>query len=264
MTKVSIIIPCYNQGQYLSEALKSVLEQTYTNWECVVVNDGSPDNTGEIASEWIRRDSRFKYIHKNNGGIADARNVGIAHSTGVYILPLDADDKIAKEYLFEAVNVLDSNPKIKIVYGEAEFFGNKTGKWKLSKYQPDKILIRNMIYCSAFFRRADYDKTSGYNTNMIYGLEDWDFWLSILSEGSHLSGAEKVFRIPKKLFYYRINKVSRSKSIDAVKNEYLYHQIYINHLNLYAEVFPDSAALYQKSTENSSKFKRFVKKYLRK
>ncbi|MFV8358229.1 glycosyltransferase family 2 protein, partial [Flavobacterium sp. XS1P32] len=88
--QVSIIVPCFNQAQYLSEALKSVLEQTYENWECIIVNDGSPDDTKQIAQKWVEKDSRFKYIFKENGGLSSARNEGINYAKGTFILPLDA------------------------------------------------------------------------------------------------------------------------------------------------------------------------------
>ena len=74
---VSVIVPCYNQGEFLTEALESVMNQTYNEWECIVINDGSVDNTNEIANEWISRDDRFKYIEIDNGGLSNARNTGI-------------------------------------------------------------------------------------------------------------------------------------------------------------------------------------------
>ena len=102
---ISIIVPCYNQAQYLPETLQSVLEQDYRHWECIIINDGSPDNTEEVALEWCSKDERFKYFKKENGGLSDARNYGIKHSVGKYILPLDSDDKISKDYTLEAINV---------------------------------------------------------------------------------------------------------------------------------------------------------------
>lgn len=81
---ISIIIPCYNQAQYLPETLQSVMEQVYPNWECLIVNDGSPDNTEEIALDWCRKDTRFRYLSKPNGGLSDTRNFGIKHSSGKY------------------------------------------------------------------------------------------------------------------------------------------------------------------------------------
>ena len=96
---ISIIVPCYNQAHFLNEVLQSVLDQSYSNWECIIVNDGSPDNTEEIALVWCTKDKRFRYVKKENGGLSSARNAGITISQGEYILPLDADDKIYPSYL---------------------------------------------------------------------------------------------------------------------------------------------------------------------
>ena len=89
---VSIIVPCYNQVQYLDEALQSVYDQTYQNWECIIVNDGSPDHTEEVVKKWIEKDNRFKYFYQENGGLSSARNIGLENAKGDYIQFLDADD----------------------------------------------------------------------------------------------------------------------------------------------------------------------------
>ena len=153
MPKVSIIVPCYNQAEYLAEALDSVFSQSYSDWECIIVNDGSPDNTEEVANEYCEKDSRFKYLKKENGGLSSARNAGIKASFGKYILPLDADDKITTGYVEKAVEVLDNNPMVKVVYREVEFFGAETGIWQLPPFSLRQLALGNMIYCSAFFRR---------------------------------------------------------------------------------------------------------------
>ena len=89
--KVSIIVPCFKQAMYLPETLDSVLLQTYSNWECIIVNDGSPDNTDEVVERYVNQDTRFKYVKQQNRGLSTARNIGIERSRGEYILPLDAD-----------------------------------------------------------------------------------------------------------------------------------------------------------------------------
>jgi glycosyltransferase involved in cell wall biosynthesis len=91
---ISVIVPCYNQAQYLDECLNSVFEQTYSHWECIIVNDGSSDNTNEIAEKWREKDSRYKYFKKNNGGLSSARNFGLKRANGDYIQFLDSDDII--------------------------------------------------------------------------------------------------------------------------------------------------------------------------
>lgn len=228
---VSIIVPCYNQAQYLPETLQSVCDQTYSNWECIVVNDGSPDNTEDVALEWVRKDIRFKYFSKINGGVSAARNFGIGKSSGKYILPLDADDVIGKTYLEKAVRVLDENEDIGIVYCSAVYFGDKKGNWEIPKHSLKRSLFFNTIFSTALFRRSDFEKTEGYNTNMIHGYEDWDFWLYLIEKGIC------VYKIPEKLFFYRIKANSRNSSIDWEKLITLYNQIIINHYELYQQHF---------------------------
>ena len=124
---VSIIVPCFNQAQYLPDALNSVLAQSFPSWECIIINDGSEDKTEEVSKEFCQGDNRFKYIWKENGGLSSARNAGIKVSSGKYILPLDADDKIAAEYIQQAVNVLDNDVNVKVVYSDRGVFWYECG-----------------------------------------------------------------------------------------------------------------------------------------
>lgn len=225
---VSIIVPCYMQAEYLAETLDSVLSQTYPNWECIIVNDGSRDNTEEVASKYVQKDARFKYLYKENGGLADARNFGILHSCGVYILPLDSDDRIGPTYIEKAMNVFDKNPETKLVYCQAELFGIETGLWNLPKYSYQQLLRFNHIFCSCIYRRKDYDKTEGYNTNMLYGYEDWDFLLSLLSLG------DIVYQIEESLFFYRTKKVSMITKLTSNHSQMIL-QMMLNHADLYKD-----------------------------
>ena len=104
---ISIIVPCYNQAKYMRDALDSVINSTLKEWECVIVNDGSQDETLSIAKEYEQKDNRFLVVDIPNGGLANARNVGIRNSHGKYILPLDSDDKIGEKYLEYAQTVCD-------------------------------------------------------------------------------------------------------------------------------------------------------------
>ena len=150
---VSIVIPCYNQAVYLSETLDSLLKQKYNLWEGIVVDDGSPDNTKQVALEYVEKDSRFKYVYKPNGGLSSARNKGISLAVGEFILPLDADDIIQPEYLEEAVNAFQKNPDTKLVYCLGQFFGERTGLWNLSYKGYKSLLIKNSLFCSVIYRK---------------------------------------------------------------------------------------------------------------
>ena len=119
--RISIIVPCYNGEEFLGETLDCLQKQTIEDWECVIVNDGSTDNSIKILREYETKDSRYKVIDKENEGPSVARNVAIAASSGKYILPLDADDLIAPTYAEKAIEYLERHPKTKLVYCKAKY-----------------------------------------------------------------------------------------------------------------------------------------------
>ncbi|MCY0975824.1 glycosyltransferase family A protein [Chryseobacterium wangxinyae] len=233
-TLISIIVPCYNQAQYLDACLQSVLDQTYQDWECIIVNDGSPDNTGEVAKVWLNKDIRFKYLYKENGGLSSARNTGIEVAEGEWILPLDADDKIGNLYLELAKREFTKD--YSVIYCQGEYFGDKSGKWELPDFSKKELANGNPIFCSAFFRRSDWKKVGGYDINMIFGIEDWEFWISLLKTDN------KVYKIPVVCFYYRIknqsmitglnmeNKIKMLKYIEAKHIEFFHEHLGSLHL----------------------------------
>ncbi len=228
MCKVSIIVPCYKQAEYLSEALNSVLAQTFKDWECIIVNDGSPDNTEEIAVKYCEQDSRFKYIWQKNQGPAIARNTGIGHSSGKYILPLDADDIITKECVQKYYQYLESNSDVKLVYCNAVLFNNKHKKeWTLTEYKYEDFIWSNCIFNTTMYRKSDCEKAGGYSPNVKYGLEDWDFYLRLLNKD------DKVHKIDDYLFYYR--RGNNSIVTTSVLNNKMiaYQQVCHNNKDIY-------------------------------
>ena len=115
---ISVVIPAYNAGQFLDETLESVLSQTYENWECIIVNDGSTDNTESVAKKWCEKDSRFRLTNKENGGLSSARNWGIKESKAEYIAFLDADDILTSDSLEIRINTL-LKENVDLVYSNA-------------------------------------------------------------------------------------------------------------------------------------------------
>ena len=174
---ISIIVPCFKQAEYLPEALNSLIAQTFENWEAIVVNDGSPDHTEEIALAYAAKDPRIKYLPLENGGVARARNRGIAIAQGEYILPLDADDTIAPTYLEKAKAALDNNPALKAVYCQAQLFGSQKGPWGVKYRDYKTLLVVNSIFVTTLFRKADAEAIGGFDEKMISGHEDWDFFI---------------------------------------------------------------------------------------
>lgn len=232
---VSVIVPCYNQAQYLPDALESVLNQTYNNWECIIVNDGSPDDTERVAAEWCQRDSRFQYLKKENGGLSSARNAGIAASVGTYILPLDADDRIGKHYLNLSVQAFIDRPHLKLVYCNARYFGIIDQHWPLPEFSLRKLALQNIIFCSAVYKRDDFNKYGPYDESFTTGREDWDFWLSLIKQDTDVHRLESVE------FFYR--KKEGGSMIDLMNNEKQQTKtainIFIKHQELYLRLFGD-------------------------
>lgn len=223
-TILSIIVPCYKSEDTLEETLHSILEQESQNWEVIIVNDGSPDNVEEIALKWVSRDFRFKYFKKTNGGLGSARNYGIQKSVGDYILPLDSDNKIEKHFVKTAINLLENDKKIGVVYGDAMYFGEKEGLWKVGVFNKYKLLYSNYIDACAVIRKTVFEDLGNYDEKMPFqGNEDWEFWLRILHSGFTFFYLEKV------TFHYRVTSTSMirsfnqemfTKNISYIKNKH--------------------------------------------
>ena len=228
---VSVIIPCYNLGRYLAEAIASVRQQEGRSFEIVVVDDGSTDQeTLDILNGYTGEG--VTVLHTANQGLAAARNHGINHASGAYVLPLDADDRIALGFLARAAEELDRHPETGIVYGQVELFGNAGGLWALPDFAPDRLLYDNMIVASAMFRRADWASVGGYSRRMIYGWEDWDFWLCLVERGCH------VVCLPQVAIYYRIRNASMTSGMTISQKLVMFCLLLTRHWRLYARHWP--------------------------
>jgi glycosyltransferase involved in cell wall biosynthesis len=204
-TLISVISACYNQGKFIGDMLESVLQQTLQDFEVIIVNDGSTDDTSEILRK-IKND-KVRVFHTANNGPAAARNLAIENANADIIMNLDADDMISPVLLQRAYNVFSSEPNVGIVYCDAECFGAKTGKFEIGEYTLENMLCDNRINSQAFFRKEDWSYVGGYSGELIYNLEDWDFYLSIIELG------RSVHRIPEQLAYYRTyNNPLKSRS----------------------------------------------------
>lgn len=230
MDKVSIIMPCYNDGKYIKEAIESIKQQTYPDWELIIVDDGS-DDAETIRTIGNINHPQIRIYHTEHLRPAGARNYGISHATGKYILPVDSDDKIHKTYIEKAVKIMEQHPEAGVVYCKAELFGEQHGPWDLPDYTFEKMLLDNIVFVTALFYREDWDKVGGFSTTMAAGMEDYDFWLSILELG------REIYQIPEILFYYRIKPVSRTTSFQnsCEQVQDTYRQMYLNHKDFYKD-----------------------------
>lgn len=219
---VSVVVPCYNHGRFLEATIQSVLDSSYKDLEIVIVDDGSTDDSADVARELIKMFANIRFVSQVNAGPSAARNNGIRQAKGEYILPLDADDLIGRDYISQAVAVLDSRSEVKVVYADAKKFGAVDKTWKLKPYSERGLAMDNMIYVSALFRKSDWERVSGYSESPVLVREDWEFWIKMLKDGGD------VVKLPFVGFYYRIHSNSRRKSMSKKKKN-----AEIDYLNLH-------------------------------
>lgn len=222
---ISIVVPCYNQAHYLDECLESVLNQTYSNWECIVINDGSSDHTGAVVQHWLQKDNRFKYFFQQNAGVCAARNLGVSKAVGTWILPVDGDDKLSPEYIEKVFPHL--NNENTLVYGNVELFGASTGRWNLEDFSIEKLARFNMIHISSFYKKSDFHRIGGYDPNMRYGLEDWEFYINLLKDGGNVVRLEDVG------LHYRILQKSRTTELKAERQEEMLYYLEQKHFDFF-------------------------------
>ncbi len=201
--KVSVVVTCYNLGVYLEDALSSIpLEHGGYPIEVIVVDDGS-DDAGTIQVLAQLDQVRFKLIRQPNMGLGKARNNGIRVAQGEYIIPLDADNRLRPAMIEETISVLDAEPSMDVVYGDAEYFGDRQGRWVLGEYDLALLTARNRIDACAGFRKGLWERVQGYDEKMpVMGYEDWDFWLRCSMAGARFHYSSLI------LFDYRIRKGS--------------------------------------------------------
>jgi glycosyltransferase involved in cell wall biosynthesis len=236
MPTVSIIIPAFNAAAHIDETLDSVRQQTYANWECIIVNDGSTDNSRETIQAFIKDDPRFKLIDIPNSGVCAARNTAVRYAEGTYLFPLDSDDRIAPSCIARCLDEFDKKPGLRLVCPQGQLFGAETGLWVLPEFEYRTMLHHNMIHNSSLFRKTDFERIGGYRTNMKHGLEDWDFFIALLYKAT----PEEVIQLKEPLFYYRVSNNGRRMTAAAgLRQSEMMDLIVYNNFRIYREYFPD-------------------------
>lgn len=230
---VTVIVPCYNYARFLPEALDSILQQEYENWECIIVNDGSTDNTEEVATVYTKKDSRFKYIYQSNKGLPASRNTGIKHSKGEFLQFLDSDDMIHASKLRIQTDLMHSNTGADIVYGDSLFFSGEgadkllTVQRKRSKAK-ELLLVNNIMAVSCALVRKSILEHCGLFDETYSSYEDWHFWIMCALNGCHfyyapLAGTETYIR------YGHTSMLTNRKKLTA--NAIQLRKFFAPHLN---------------------------------
>jgi glycosyltransferase involved in cell wall biosynthesis len=194
---VSVIVPCYNLGTYVEEAIDSVFAQTRQDFEIIVVNDGSTDpGTNAVLGALDR--PRTQVLTTDNRGLAAARNHAIRHARGTYICALDADDKLHPRFLEKTLRLLDDDPNVAFVSTWVECFGSERWIWRQDRCDFPTLLAECVVLTASPVRREAIDAVGGYDeVSFLHGSEDWDLWISLVERG--FRGAI----VPEVLFHYR-------------------------------------------------------------
>lgn len=230
---ISVIIPNYNYAQYLHETVLSTLNQTYKNIECIVVDDGSTDNSREIINELERKDGRVKPVFKQNGGLSSARNAGINVAKGDYISFIDSDDLWKKEKLANQLACINQFPGTNFVFSNYEgFYENGTiepFKHEFGDTQPLDFIKLNPIAGSASsaLLSAELVKKTGYFDETLRSTEDHDYWFRSLVAGAKIRFCDHYdVRI-------RLHRTSMSKNMKRMNENNF--KVLIKQLNVFPE-----------------------------
>jgi glycosyltransferase involved in cell wall biosynthesis len=208
---VSILMPIYNYGNRINQTLNSVFNQDYTNYEIILVDDGSTDEFVKMKLKQLETVDRVKVVYKENGGPSSARNEAFKHSKGEFILPLDSDDMVMDGYIKTCVNILSTNKNISPVYCDTHHVGQMQGVEQRPEWSKERLVQGPFIVNCSMFHRESFEKVGGYDEE-LNGWEDYDMWLRMMKEG--YVGK----RIPKPLFIYFHHENDGTVSTNANKN----------------------------------------------
>lgn len=229
--KISVVVPCYNQGKFLSEALDSVLAQTLQEWECIVVDDGSTDNSADIAKAYCAKDNRIRYVYQENAGPSAARNKGVSLTSAPLVFFLDGDDVILSELLGLGVEYMEKHTDCILYYTKGEYFGSRHGEFILNYTSYRDLLVANSIDCLCIVRRTDFERVGGFDEG-LFGYEDWEFFIRLLYHN------DTIYKEPQILFKYRCNGSPSSVNYQAkARNDEKTMYIYNKHIEKYAEYY---------------------------
>ena len=202
---VSVVIPCYNYGAFIADTIASLIDQTYEIWEAIVVDDGSVDDTRSRVAALMQEDSRISYVYQLNQGVSVARNTGISHARGEFVLFLDADDLLTASKLRAHVEHFYRCPEVDISYSGYRYFSDSKRDQLFTNYKLDSMEERGQLFLgggkdvfpvfirknplpiqAGIFRRSILQRTGFFEASMR-ALEDWDFMLRSILRGAFIA-----------------------------------------------------------------------------
>lgn len=222
--RITVVIPSFNHGKFLREAVESVERAGGKAVEIIIVDDGSTDGTSTQVAAELKAEGYHVLLQKNQG-VAASRNNAIRMARGEYIIPLDADNRLLKPYFEEGVAILDQNPTVGVVFGDALVIGEKSGTWVNHPMQLEEILFENYIDTCTIIRKSMWEAVGGYDTGApVPTRQDWIFWLDCIDHGW------KFHYLNQFCFEYRfletseVRKYFRQLKKRLTITEYIYHK----------------------------------------
>ncbi len=255
-TEVSIIVPIYNSEHYLHDCLKSIQDQTFDNFEVLLIDDGSSDHSGRIAKQFCEEDKRFRYLHYNRGGVANARNHGLEMAKGKYIGFIDSDDTVEKEYLYELYNAAESNSS---EIASCSYSIVRTRKNKPDKYSPVRIRkLKSGVYSGRFYTDhviKDWSVRS-YLWNKLFRRELFvdnnikfpSMYFEDIATVARLSFNAKTVAITDKPlynYYVRANSIMTSPRVEKINDYVLSYGILKNYITHHGKLNEYRAAFFR-------------------
>lgn len=186
---ITVVIPCYNYEDYVSEAIESVLDQTHKVDKIIVIDDGSKDDSLSRINKYSKK---IEIISKSNEGVISTKNLGISMTDTTWILFLDADDVLPKDYI-EKLLLNAEFSESDVVYTDMVYFGSKDKKLRAGEHHPGRLLEGNYIHNSALIRTDFIKLANGYKEEMSSGYEDWELYVSLLEVGAKFSYCRDTF-----------------------------------------------------------------------
>lgn len=263
---ISVIIPTYNYAHFIEASVKSVQAQSYSDWECIVIDDGSTDNTKFLIDKLIKEDSRIKYFYQENRGPAVARNLGIKESKGDFIQFLDGDDLLEAKKFEKQLSTFNENTEYDIVYGGGKYFNSETPE-KLflninlnskNTWMPcisgkgEKIILtlikeNIMVISSPLIRKSVFNNFGGFDESIHYN-EDWELWLrfamkNIFFKFNNEDQTNALIRVHSsysknnlKMFVYGLKVCLK---ISTRIDEYKYNKVLIPKINYHKKIIDE-------------------------
>jgi len=229
---LSVVIPYYNMGNYLMEAVESVQNSKFPNKEIIIVNDGTDEQKSIEILSIAEKNHGCKIIHTSNQGLAEARNTGAKNSNGKFLAFLDPDDKVTSDYYSKAIWVLEKYSNVYGVGSFVKYFERKTSYWITSSPQPPYILAHNSVNSSALVYKRNAFLAGGLNDKQVdYGLEDYESVINMIHHGYNM------VILPEVLFHYRVRKNSMFRNVNRNKLLYSYKYIIEKHREYFRDYF---------------------------